>query len=370
MSINDELAEILAKNLNKENKEQKVAFFLDGDEDAPTNVKDWISTGSSMLDLAIANKPHGGIPVGRITEISGLEQTGKSLICAHILAETQKRGGVGVMIDTESSVSREFFEAVGVDVKRLVWVQAETVEDIFAAIESIIKTVRESDKDKIVTITVDSIAGVSTKKELAGDWDKDGYATDKAIIISKAMRKITNTIARQKIALVFTNQLRQKMGVMFGDPWVTSGGKSLQFHSSVRIRLTKLSTIKKRERKVERIIGVKVRALCMKNRLGPPLRTADFDVFYDSGIDNYGGWLTTMKNEELVKQEGAWYTYNDGKEDHKFQAKNFPELVETNTELRENIYNNICNTVIMKYKREKHSVDEIEYDEDNDGTDS
>jgi len=356
MAINDELAAILAKSLNEENKEQKVAYFLDGedDDDAPTNVRGWISTGSSMLDLAISNRPHGGIPIGRITEISGLEQTGKSLICAHILKETQDAGGVAVLIDTEASVSKEFFMAVGVDVPKMVYVAVDTVEDIFAAIEKIVETVRATNKDRPVTIAVDSLAAASTKQEMESEYDKDGYATGKAIIISKAFRKLTNVIARQRIALVFTNQLRQKMGVMFGDPWTTSGGKAIQFHSSVRIRLKKLNTIKVKERGVDRIIGVRVKATMVKNRVGPPMRSADFDIFYDSGIDDYGGWFLTLKHEKLVTASGAWYTFKDGDgKEHKFQAKTFVDQLEKDSKLKEAIYQKICNTLIMKYRNDK-----------------
>ena len=228
-----DLADILAGELNKQSKDQKVAFFLD-DDTAPTNVEGWVSTGCAMLDVAISNRPYGGLPVGRITEVTGLEQSGKSLLSAHLLAETQKQGGVAVLIDTETAVSREFLEAIGVDVSKLLYVTADSVEQIFDFTETIIEKVRETSKDRIVTIVVDSVAAASTKTELAADYGKDGYATDKAIIISKAMRKITNMIGRQKITLVFTNQLRHKMNAMpFGDPWTTSGGKALAFHASL-----------------------------------------------------------------------------------------------------------------------------------------
>ena len=236
-SVHDVLADTLADSLNKKFKDNKVAYFLDGTDQTPTDIKDFISTGSSMLDLAISNKPNGGIAVGRITEINGLESSGKSLLGAHILAETQKKGGVAVYIDTETSVSQEFMQVIGIDMNKMLYLHLETVEDIFEAIEEIVTKVRESDKDRLVTILVDSLAAATTKVEMEADFDKDGWATAKAIVISKAMRKITQMIGRQKVALVFTNQLRQKLGVMFGDPWTTSGGKALPFHASTRIRL-------------------------------------------------------------------------------------------------------------------------------------
>ena len=145
MSTRDELAGVLADTLNKQFKDMKVAYFLDGTDTTPTDIKDFISTGSTMLDLAISNKPNGGIAVGRITEINGLESSGKSLLGAHILAETQKKGGVAVYIDTETSVSQEFMSVIGIDMGKMLYLHLETVEDIFEAIVEIVTKVRESD---------------------------------------------------------------------------------------------------------------------------------------------------------------------------------------------------------------------------------
>ena len=360
-----DLAEVLADSLNKQAKDQKVAFFLDNN-DSPTNVEGWVSTGASMLDVAISNRPYGGLPVGRITEITGLEQSGKSLVSAHLLAETQKLGGIAVLIDTENAVSREFLEAIGVDTTKLLYVAAETVEQCFEYTETIIEKVRTSSKDKYVTIVVDSVAAASTEKEMEADYGKDGYATDKAIIISKAMRKITNLIGRQKITLVFTNQLRQKMNAMpFSDPWTTSGGKAIAFHASVRLRLKSMGTIKAKDGSGnERIVGIKVRCQVVKNRMGPPLRSADFDIFFDRGIDNYGAWLGLMKDNGIVKQSGAWYEYTDidTGEIIKFQAKDFPSTLETNTEVKEQIYKRICESTILQYKKDSLDSDNLVVD--------
>lgn len=361
----EDLAQVLAESLNKSKKDQKVAYFLDG-SDAPTNVDGWISTGSDMLDLSISNRPNGGLPVGRIAEITGLEQTGKSLVSAHLLAETQKMGGVAVLIDTETSVSREFYDAIGLDISSLLYVSVDSVEDIFESIEVIIEKVRKASKDKIVTIVVDSVAAASTKSEISGDYDKDGYATDKAILISKAMRKITNMIGRQKITLIFTNQLRQKMNAMpFADPWTTSGGKALAFHSSVRIRLKHKGRIKQKVHGQNRIIGIKVKAQIVKNRMGPPLRSAEFDVYFDSGIDNYGSWLTVLKDSKIVKQNGAWYSYtpDNGDEKLKFQSKDFVEMLDEDDELRAELYEKICDATVLKYKTGPVDPDDVEVDE-------
>jgi len=359
MSIRDELAGVLADTLNKQFKDMKVAYFLDGSDITPTDIKDFVSTGSTMLDLAISNKPNGGIAVGRITEINGLESSGKSLIGAHILAETQKKGGVAVYIDTETSVSTEFLGAIGVSVDSMLYLHLETVEDVFTAIEEIVAKVRESDKDRLVTILVDSLAGATTKVELEADFDKDGWATAKAIIISKAMRKITQMIGRQKIALVFTNQLRQKLGVMFGDPWTTSGGKALPFHASTRIRLKNLGQIKDKK---NNNIGMKMRAQVIKNRLGPPMRHADFELYFETGIDDDGSWLHVMKDHNLVKQGGAWYTLKYEGKEIKFQSKDWSEQLK-DTEFREYCYKLICDKVILKY--EKHfGIDDVIVEEE------
>ena len=363
MSVKDELASALADNLNKQFKDTKVAYFLDGSDTTPTDIKDFVSTGSTLLNLAISNKPNGGVAVGRITEINGLESCGKSLIGAHILAETQRKGGVAVYIDTETSVSREFLEAIGIDVGNMLYVHLETVEDIFEAIEKIVVKIRESERDRLVTILVDSLAGASTHSELEGDFDKEGWATGKAIIISKAMRKITQMIGRQKIALVFTNQLRQKLGVMFGDPWTTSGGKALPFHASTRIRLKNLGQIKDKKTNT---IGMKMRAQVIKNRLGPPMRHADFNLYFESGIDDDGSWLQVLKDHKLLKQGGAWYTMkNHNGEELKFQSKDWSEQLQ-DTEFKEYCYNLICDKVILKYDK-NFGIDDVTVAEDSDG---
>jgi recombination protein RecA len=360
MSTRDELAGVLADTINKQFKDMKVAYFLDGTDVTPTDIKDFVSTGSTMLDLAISNKPNGGIAVGRITELNGLESSGKSLLGAHMLAETQKKGGVAVYIDTETAVSTEFLTAIGVDVDNMLYLHLETVEDIFSAIEEIVAKVRESDKDRLVTILVDSLAASTTKVELEADFDKDGWATAKAIIISKAMRKITQMIGREKIALVFTNQLRQKLGVMFGDPWTTSGGKALPFHSSTRIRLKNTGQIKDKKNNT---IGMKMRAQVIKNRLGPPMRHADFELYFETGIDDDGSWLKVMKDHKLVKQGGSWYTMNNHNgEEVKFQSKDWSELLK-DSEFRSHCYELICNKVILKYEK-NFGIDDVVIEEE------
>ena len=361
----DDLASVLATNLNKKFKDTnyKVAYFLEGDHDSPSEVTGWVKSGCSMLDLAISNRPNGGFPVGRITEITGLEASGKSLLAAHALTDTQRQGGLAVYIDTESAVSREFLEAIGLDLTKMLYVPLETVEDIFESIENIVESVRKANKNRLVTIVVDSVMGASTKQEMAAEFDKDGYATSKSIILSKGMRKLTNMIAREKICLIFTNQLRTRLGVSFGDPWTTSGGKAIPFHASVRLRLKSVGQIKIKDE----IIGIKTRAQVIKNRMGPPLKMIDYDIYFDSGIDDLGGWLNVMKDYGIVKQAGAWYTYVNkaSGEEHKFQSKDFAKLIIEDDLLKQEIYKEICENYILKYTPgEDFGVDDIEITDD------
>jgi recombination protein RecA len=256
----------------------------------------------------------------------------------------------------------------------MLYVPLETVEDIFDAVDSIVEAVRKGSKDRIVTIVVDSVAGASTKVEMAADYDKDGWATSKAIILSKAMRKVTNFVGRERICLIFTNQLRTRLGVSFGDPWTTSGGKAIAFHSSVRLRLKSVGQIKlKGTSGKDEILGMSTRAQVIKNRMGPPLRSIDYDIYFDSGIDDFGSWLTMMKDYGLVSQGGAWYTYTDTEtgEIIKFQSKDFQEKIINNPELKARIYQLLCDKYILNYRAgEDFGVDDIEIQTDFDGEES
>lgn len=355
----EELALSIVDALNKTFKDGQVAYII-GQDDTPTDLTDFVGTGSSLLDLAISNRPFGGIACGRITELTGLEGSGKSLIAAHMMANVQREGGVVVLLDTENAVNPEFFEAIGLNFGQMVYAQPDTVEDIFVMIETIVNRVREKQgNDKKVIIVVDSVAGAPTKQEMEADYDKDGYATGKAIILSKAMRKVTSLIAKQKIALVFTNQLRQKMNApAFSDPWTTSGGKAIAYHASTRIRLATTGKIANKDKEV---IGVSVKASVIKNRLGPPYRTAEFNVYFDRGIDDLDSWLKFCKDKGLMKTAGAYVKYEDlsGKE-HQFAGKEFKKFLTDNPELQDEIYNRMCTTVIMSYSSEGLSEEDLD----------
>lgn len=344
----DDLALLLQKELNKSQKDgSKVSYFLDED-DNPTQVVEWISTGSTLLDLAISNRPHGGFPVGRLCELSGLEGTGKSLICAQIISETQKRGGLSVFFDSEFSVDRSFWTALGVDVKNVNYVPFTTLEEFFNKLEFCIGAFRKASKDRLLTIFVDSVAQASVESEMESEHGVSGYNTGKSIVISKAMRKITGLIARQRILPIFTNQVRYNMNAgPFGDKWVVPGGKALPFACSIRVRLANIGKLKKGDE----VIGMNCQAQVIKNRCGPNYRTAAFEVHYDSGIQDLASWLKFMKTHGIVSGDGRGYEYKRPTgEKIEFNTGKFVELMNSDSELKEEVYQAICDKYIMKYR--------------------
>jgi recombination protein RecA len=357
----DELAVLIVDAFNKSQKDgSKVAYFLDEQED-PSNVTDWISTGSDLLDLAISNKKNGGLPVGRIVELNGLEGTGKSLIAAHILASTQKKGGLGIMIDTENAAAPAFWTAVGVSVKDLVYANLFTVEEIFSKIEQAIGVARKNFPDKLVTIVVDSLAMASCATEMEAEHGVKGYNTQKAIIISMALRKITGLIGKQRILVVFTNQLRMNLNaVMFGDKWIVPGGKAMGFAASVRVRLASTGNLKKSER----VIGNGCKAVVTKNRMGPPKRIAEFEIHFDSGIQNLKSWLDWLKAHNLATSSGQKYTIKLPSGNQTMTVVEFVEKINTDSAFKDEVYNIIADDYIMEYRDPNSKIEEgIEIDD-------
>jgi len=226
--------------------------------------------------------------------------------------------------------------------------------------EKMIMDVREKHPNRLLLVAVDSIMGATTKVEMEQDYDKEGWATAKAIIMSKAMRKLTALIAKQRIALVFTNQLREKLGVMFGEKYTTAGGKALGFHSSVRIKLDKTGRIKVGKD----ILGITVRAQITKSRIGPPFRTTDMNVYFDRGIDRYGSWLNAIKLADIGTVVGGSRPHVTIKGGIEILTKKWNETLSTDTELREKIYGMICDSFIMKYKSSSETLENAEISED------
>jgi len=325
-------------------------------------VSDWISTGSSLLDLAISNRKNGGLPVGRICELSSQESVGKSLICAHILANTQKMGGYSALIDTENAAAPEFWKSIGLDIRNLGYMQLYTVEDIFSTLEQIIGTTRKYNENQLVTIVVDSLSQASSETEMESAHGKDGYNTSKAIIISKACRKIVGLIGKQRILVVFTNQLRMNMNAIgHMDKWVVPGGKAMAFAASVRLRLNNMGKLKG---SYQKIIGNNCKAVVTKNRMGPPHRSALFPIHFDSGIQNLQSWLEFLKENGFAKKVDEKYNIKLPSDTVKVTVPEFVEKINTNQQFKDEVYDVIASEYIMKYRDPNSAIIEnVEVDE-------
>jgi recombination protein RecA len=344
-------------------------------------VIEFVSTGVDALDLAIGNDLGGGYPVGRIIEIAGMEGTGKSALAAKAIAETQKAGGVGVYFDVEQSFHEGFFQMLGVDTKSWLYLDTlTTIEDIFSAIEKMVLKYREKNTDKVMTIVVDSIMGASTKHEEGEDYDLQGYNTQKARLLSTAMRKITPMLNQQRIILICINQLRVNLGAMYGDKYTTSGGKAIPFHSSVRVFLSKVATLKPKKTAADPQTGIRVRATMKKNRLNAPGRTIDYDFWFTSGVDSAGSMLALAKRYKVVTQAGAWYKFEYVDKvtgevvEEKFQSKHVDAMIQTNTQFKEAFYSAVTEAYVIEYKPTRSfGIDDIIADvnaEEGDGLDA
>ncbi|MFO1539999.1 MAG: recombinase RecA [Chloroflexota bacterium] len=258
---------------------------------------DTISTGSIALDLALGV---GGIPRGRITEIYGPESSGKTTLCQHVLAEAQRKGGVVAFIDVEHALDPQYARACGVNVDELLVSQPDTGEQALEITETLIRS------GGVDCVVVDSVAALVPRAEIEGEMG-DSFVGVQARLMSQALRKLTGAVSRSNTALIFTNQLREKIGVMFGNPETTPGGKALKFYASVRLDIRRVETIKSGTD----AIGSRARVKVVKNKVAPPFRVAEFDVMYGEGISREGGLLDVGVASSVVTKTGAWFTYGD-----------------------------------------------------------
>ena len=289
-----------------------------GDESARVNIGA-ISTGSISLDIACGI---GGIPKGRVTEIFGPESSGKTTLALHIIAEAQKAGGKAAFIDAEHALDPIYAKALGVDIDELLVSQPDTGEDALEICEMLVRS------GAISVVVIDSVAALVPKAEIQGDMG-DSHVGLQARLMSQALRKLTGIINKTNTAVVFINQLREKVGIMFGNLEVTTGGRALKFYSSVRLDVRRIETIKSGDQ----MIGNRTRVKVVKNKVAPPFKMAEFDIMYGEGISRAGDVLDCAVEADILDKSGAWYSYKDnrigqGRENVKNYLLEHPELLE------------------------------------------
>jgi recombination protein RecA len=287
--------------------------------DAKEKVRvDAIPTGAINLDAAIGV---GGIPRGRVTEIYGPESSGKTTLCLHVVANAQKLGGVAAFIDAEHALDTEYARKLGVDVESLLISQPDTGEQALEICEILVRS------GAVDVIVIDSVAALVPKAEIEGDMG-DSHVGLQARLMSQALRKLTGAISRSKTMVIFINQLREKIGVMFGNPETTTGGKALKFYASVRLDIRRIGPVKDKEE----VVGSHVRVKVVKNKVAPPFKQAEFDIMYAEGISHTSLLVDIGSESGIIEKSGAWYSYNgakigQGRENAKMYLKDNPAIL-------------------------------------------
>ena len=277
-----------------------------------------VPTGAINLDAAIGV---GGIPRGRVTEIYGPESSGKTTLCLHVVANAQKMGGVAAFIDAEHALDTEYARKLGVDVESLLISQPDTGEQALEICEILVRS------GAVDIVVIDSVAALVPKAEIEGDMG-DSHVGLQARLMSQALRKLTGAIARSKTIVIFINQLREKIGVMFGNPETTTGGKALKFYASVRLDIRRIGPVKDKEE----VVGSHVRVKVVKNKVAPPFKQAEFDIMYSEGISHTSLLVDIGSEANIIEKSGAWYSYNgqkigQGRENAKMYLKDNPAMM-------------------------------------------
>lgn len=291
-----------------------------------TNAVAAISTGAVNLDAAVGI---GGIPRGRISEIYGPESSGKTTLCLHVIANAQRAGGIAAFVDAEHALDVQYAAKLGVDVDNLLVSQPDTGEQALDIAEVLIRS------NAIDVVVIDSVAALVPRAEIEGEMG-DSHVGLQARLMSQALRKITGAVNRSSTSVIFTNQIREKIGVMFGSPETTSGGRALKFYASVRLDIRRIGAIKDGQD----VTGNRTRVKVVKNKCAPPFRQAEFDILYNEGISHYGLLIDLGSEHDIVQKSGSWYSYGDlrlgqGKENAKaFLLENADVADEIDTKLR------------------------------------
>jgi recombination protein RecA len=299
----------MAEETNKESRLQALRIAVEQIEkqhgkgsimrlgEGPIAKIDSISTGAISLDAAIGI---GGIPRGRVTEIFGPESSGKTTICLHVIAEAQKKQGLAAFIDTEHALDINYAKKLGVDVNNLLLSQPEYGEQALEIVETLVRS------GALDVIVIDSVAALTPRAEIEGEMGDPSMGVQ-ARLMSQALRKLTSAISKSKTSVVFTNQLRQKIGIMFGNPETTTGGNALKFYASVRLDVRRIEALKDGQN----VIGNRVRVKVVKNKVAPPFREAQFDVLYNEGISRLGDLVDIGVDQNIIAKSGSWFAYKE-----------------------------------------------------------
>ena len=291
-----------------------------------------IPTGSLSLDIALGI---GGIPKGRVIEIFGPESSGKTTLTLQIVAQAQKRGGIAAFIDAEHALDLQYAKKIGVDVDQLVVSQPGTGEEALEIADSLVRS------GSIDVLVIDSVAALVPKAEIEGEMG-DSHMGLQARLMSQALRKLTSAIARSNTSVIFINQIRMKIGVMFGSPETTTGGNALKFYASVRIDIRRIGSIKKGDE----VVGSRTKARIVKNKVAPPFKEAEFDIVYDSGISLEGDIVDIGSENGIIEKSGTWFSY--GKERLGQGREAAKETLKNNPALRDEIHSKILEKFNLK----------------------